>query len=177
LQLARALEDDLYDGYILGHMADAYFALDEPERALVLAGTAKAIFERRRDASQESNALANMAGYHLALGDFAAAKECARRGMIRAREAESPVNAIAAVQHLAALAAFERRPDIAARLMGFADEAFTGLNFSRTHTECASREKAMQSLRDQMPLRQLAELLKEGAAFSNDEAFSLALSV
>jgi len=176
LVLARALEDDLYEGYILGHMGDAYFALDDPERAILLARSAKAIFERRRDTSQEAVALTNLAVYHLAVGDFAAAKESARRGAILAREAESPVNSAAAVQHLGALAAVERHPHIAARLLGFSDQAFTGLYFSRTHTECASREKALQLLREQLPDAEIDALLKEGAALSGDEAQALALS-
>jgi tetratricopeptide (TPR) repeat protein len=177
LQLARVLQDDLYEGYIVGHMADVYFALGDPARSISLADAARGIFERRRDASQESNALANLAAYHLVTGDLSASKELARCSVARAREAESPVNGVAAVQHLGAFAALQGQLQTGALLLGFADEAFTNLYFSRTQTECSTREKAMESLRGGLSGAELDALLKEGASLSNDEAFTLALSV
>ena len=177
LQLARALQDDLYEGYIVGHMAEAYFVLNDPAHSVSLAAAAVEIFERRNDPAKESNSLANLAAYHLVLGELEAARDCARRAIVRAREAESPVHGVAAIQHVAALAAIQGQLQASAHLIGFADEAFTSLYFSRSYTECETRERAMKSLKEQLPADDLQALLKEGAALSEADAFALALSL
>jgi hypothetical protein len=131
------------------------------------------VFVRCKDAAKESNALANLAAYRLATEDLAAARECARSALQRAREAESRVNALVALQHLAAIAALQQQARLAAMLLGFVDAA----GLSPAYTETFTHEKALSALHDQLSGADLERLMKDGTALSRDEAFAMASSI
>jgi predicted ATPase/DNA-binding SARP family transcriptional activator len=172
LELARVLQAEQYEGDILDHMGEAFFALGDVGEEVANATAAHEIFARCKDAAKEANALDNLAAYHIALGDLEVAGDYARRGLRRARQAESHVNVTIAVQHLAALAALEQQSELAARLLGFTAAAFV----RPAYTENFTRDKALQALTGRFEDAQLQALLKDGAALSEEEACTLALS-
>ncbi|MGZ3540646.1 MAG: ATP-binding protein [Vulcanimicrobiaceae bacterium] len=177
LQLARAIGDDHYAGYVLGHMANAYFQLHDHRRSISYGRAALQIFQQRKDAAKESNALANLAECHFALGELAEAKETARASIGKARESKSMVNAIQAVQHLAAIATVERHDRAAVRLLGYVEAALARLQSFRERGDAYTRDCAMQTLQQKLTGAEIQKLLGEGAALSDDEAFALAIRV
>ena len=174
LQLARVLEDELYVGYVLGHMANVYFRLQDPRRSISYGRAAREIFARRKDAAKESNALANLAESHFALGELCEAKEAARNAIVKALESESMVNALSAAQHLAAVAAAQGHTETAARLVGYVDAALKRVDSASGPEETYTRDAAMEVLRGKVTDAELQVLLGEGAALTDDEAFVLA---
>jgi hypothetical protein len=87
------------------------------------------------------------------------------------------VNAVQAMQHLAALAAVERRPQTAARLLGYVDAALARLASIREYGDGYTRDRALEALNEALPGSTIQRLLSEGAALSDDEAFALAVPV
>ena len=176
LQISRTIEDDLYVGYVLGHLAIAYFRLGDLPHSASYGREAQEIFQRRKDAAKESNALANLAETYFAQGDFTQAKETARTAIGKALESESTVNALQALQHLAAIAAAEQHSRKAARLIGYADAVYGRLGTVFGDDATNTRDQAMESLQEQLTHAELQGLLNEGAALSADEAYALAVS-
>jgi tetratricopeptide (TPR) repeat protein len=172
LSLSRTIEDDLYVGFALGHLANVYFSLGDLSQCISYGRAAREVFRQRKDAAKESNALGNLAECHIAMEQFAEAKETARASIEKALESESTVTAVYAVQHLAAIAAAERRPQTAARLLGYADAALPRLTPLRENEY--TRNRALEMLHAQLGDEELGLLLREGAELSDDEAFALA---
>lgn len=177
LELAQVLDDELYVGYVLGHMAEMHFALGDPARAIVRAHAAHRIFEVRKDTAKRSNALANLAAYHIAVGDLASARRFAQGAIVLGRESESMVNAINGALHLGAIAALEGNGAVGARLIGFAYGAHVRHGGSPEYTEDYVRDKAREALRERLGEDEMAALEADGAALSDDEGFALALHV
>ena len=174
LELAQSIEDELYAGYALGHLANVYFTLRDIRRSLSYGHSAREIFHRRKDGAKESNALANLAECHFVLGELGHAKQTALAAIAKAQESESIVNAVYAVQHLAAIAAAEGRTQEAARLLGFVDAALNRLASNREYGNTYTRDRALELLNERLSPIDLQHLQSEGAALSNDEAFALA---
>lgn len=172
LSLSRTIEDDLYVGFALDHLANVYFSIGDLPQCISYGRAAREVFRRRKDAAKESNALGNLAECHIAMGQFAEAKEAARASIEKALESESTVNAVYAVQHLAAIAAAERRPQTAARLLGYAQAALSRLTPLPENTY--TRDRAMEMLQAQLGGEELGLLLSEGAELTDGEAYALA---
>lgn len=176
LQLARSMEDELYIGYALGHLATVYFALRDLPRSISYGRAAREIFQRRKDSAKEANALANLAECHYVLGELAQAKETARASIGKALESKSTVYGVYSVQHLAAIAAAESRPQTAARLIGYVEAAIERLALMREYGDAYTRDRAMEALREQLTDAELQRLLAEGSELSDEEAFTLAIA-
>ncbi|HKU66408.1 MAG TPA: NB-ARC domain-containing protein [Candidatus Baltobacteraceae bacterium] len=177
LQLAHALEDDLYVGYVTAHLSTVYFKLRDVPRAVSSGLTALEVFQRRNDSAKESHALANLAEYHLALNKIEPAKQYAHAAIQKALEAESMVSASFAVEMLASIAALEGDTQTAARLLGYVKAALTRLHFIGEVCDAVTRERAREALRKKASDAEIERLLHEGAALSDDEAFALATGI
>lgn len=174
LEVARAIEDELYIGYALGHLANVYFTLRDIPRSVSYGRAAREIFHRRNDSAKESNALANLAECHFVLGELGQAKQTAHAAIAKALESESMVNAVYAVQHLAAIAAAEGHAQAAARLLGYVEAALTRLGSNREYGNTYSRDRAFETLRQQISPVDLLRLESDGATLSDAEALALA---
>jgi tetratricopeptide (TPR) repeat protein len=174
LELARTIEDELYIGYALGHLANVYFTLRDIPRSLSYGRAACEIFQRRNDGAKESNALANLAECHFVLGDLGQAKATAHAAIAKALESESMINAVYAVQHLAAIAAAEGNSQPAARLLGYVEAALNRLGSKREYGNTYTRDRALETLRQQIAPAEMQQLEWDGAALSDGEAFALA---
>ena len=174
LELARTIEDELYVGYALGHLANVYFTLRDIPRSVSYGRAAREIFRRRNDGAKESNALANLAECHFVLGELGQAKQTAHAAIAKALESESMVNAVYAVQHLAAIAAAEGHTQPSARLLGYVEAALARLGSNREYGNTYTRDRALEALAQQISPAELQRLESDGAALSDAEAFALA---
>lgn len=177
LQLAYALEDDLYVGYVTGHLCTVYFGLRDLPRAVSNGLTALDVFRRRKDSAKESNTLANLAECYLALNKIEQTKQHAHAAIQKALEAESMVNADFAVETLATVAALDGDTQTAAHLLGYVDAALARLHFIREASAIVTRRRAMEALHIKTSEAEIVRLLNEGEALSDDEAFALAIGV
>lgn len=122
-------------------------------------------------------ALANGAGYRLALGDFAEARLAAREALQLAGGAY-PIQATNAIQHLAAAAAaLGADPRCSARLHGYVDAMFSRVGATRQPTEQQSDDILMAVLREKLTDREIESLAAEGARLSEDKAVAEALAL
>jgi hypothetical protein len=113
----------------------------------------------------------------VALGDLSAARDSAREGLRVARQAESEQIIACALRHLALLAALQRQPLGAARLLGYVDAQFKALGNEREATEKWGYDKLMAALREQLSEAEIGKLAAEGAAWSEDQAVEEALKL
>ncbi|MBV9440453.1 MAG: adenylate/guanylate cyclase domain-containing protein [Candidatus Eremiobacteraeota bacterium] len=135
----------------------------------------------------------NLAGYSLAAGDLAGARDAGRAALETWRKTEPDgVHAAIAIEHLAlataigddrhhtAQAADHRdaaRDDLrcAARLEGYADARLRAAGFEREFTEQTTYDRLSALLRAHFAAPELEALLAEGAAWTGDDAIAEAL--
>jgi len=80
------------------------------------------------------------------------------------------------IQHLELLFALQRQPRRAARLLGYVDEQFNQMGYSRECTERWGYTKLMGVLREGLSDDEIEALAAEGAAWSEDRAVEEALT-
>ncbi len=127
--------------------------------------------------SRQCNVLANLAGYLIGVDDFEAADAAAREAlrMLLRREADSPL-AAAAVEHLALVRAIAGDSDLAATLMGYAENAYRQTGTVRDFTEEVTHERLDALLQSRLESNTLTRLSARGAALDPDAAIALALA-
>ena len=116
--------------------------------------------------------LSNLAGVHTQRGELDDALAAAREGLPMLVEGGF---AWSHIDNLALRAALAGQLADAARLAGFADEAFAGRKIARQPNEARSREQLQQLLQQGLRHDALARLTGEGAALSEESAVRLAL--
>jgi predicted ATPase/DNA-binding XRE family transcriptional regulator len=122
-------------------------------------------------------ALANGAGYRIALGELTEARLAAREALQLARGAY-PFPVINAIQHLAAAAAaLGADPRCSARLRGYVDALFCSGGAVRQPTEQHSDDILMAVLRQKLTASEIESLAAEGARLSEDKAVAEALAL
>ncbi len=123
-------------------------------------------------------ALANLAGYLVAVHDLPAARDAAREAIraLAPRDPQSPFIAISA-EHLALALALAGDLSRAARLAGYADAAFLRLGFKREFTESKTHGRLTTLLDERLAPEDRERLLAEGAALVPEDAIPLALDV
>jgi hypothetical protein len=121
-------------------------------------------------------ALANLAGYLVAVDDLPAARDIAREAIraLAPRDRQSPFIAISA-EHLALALALAGDLPRAARLAGYADAALREFGFSREFTERTTHDRLTALLGESLTPADLGRLLAEGAALAPEAAIPLAL--
>lgn len=181
--LARTFGSDRVMLTVAGNSAEHEFEGGDPEAAVALANEALAV-SRKLSSRSTAGALGNLSAYLVALGRYDEARNHARESLALARELQSSVLATYVIQHLAAAlllrpaedegAACDAR-ERAARLLGYVDARLTALEARREYTEQQEYDKMAAVLRDAIGEDEVAKLVAEGAAWSEEQAIAEAM--
>jgi len=127
--------------------------------------------------------LCNSAAYLIALDRYQEAREIAREALRRSRAIGSVNAAFWAMQHLAAIAVFDRnRGDSneslhnAASILGFVDETTTRRGKQRYYTEQQEYDKMLALLRKALGENELEQLMAVGKALPEERAIAEVLA-
>jgi hypothetical protein len=157
------------------NLAEAYHGRGNTARAIDVSRT---LIKLRNRVSTDSyaNALANRAGYCLALDDLAEGHAALREmiASIGARDPERPLVATG-IEHFALACALDHDFTRAARLAGYTDAVFQRLGFVREFTEKVSRDRLVAILEANVAPDELTRLTDEGAALAPEAAVGLSL--
>ena len=118
----------------------------------------------------------DIAGCYLAMGERARAEPFARKGLAAAAKAGHWVGASLTVAHLAVVASETDAPK-AARLLGYASRRFEELAWELEPIDAALVRDLRASLAERFEDGALAALFAQGAAWSDDQAVTHALSI
>jgi predicted ATPase len=173
----KALGNEAGSALVLGNLAEAEFVDGKYEQALRLAGEAREIDARGKNANRLATNYCNGAAYRIALGDLDGARGDACEALRWARQAQHILGVAIAFQHLALLAALRGESPNAAGLIGYVNALFRELGMEREPTEKWCYEKLMATLREQLSEAEIQKLAAEGAAWSEDQAVEEALKV
>ncbi|HKU66878.1 MAG TPA: hypothetical protein VJP85_03785 [Candidatus Baltobacteraceae bacterium] len=184
LAAARTAGSERLEATVALNLAEVEFAGRDAARALQLADEAVHAFRTFRSRGPVANALSNMAAYLLALHRYDEARNTAREGVAAARDTQNAVILAFALQHLAAVAALradaadgrldDRR---AARILGYVDARLAALEAMREYTEQQEYDAMLPALRDALGADELAKIMAEGSAWSEDQAVTEAMLI
>ncbi|MGA8098582.1 MAG: adenylate/guanylate cyclase domain-containing protein [Candidatus Cybelea sp.] len=186
LAMFRSVGAERVCSHIAGNLAEAEFHEGNAAEALRLENEALATYRMFNHKLGAAISLCNTAAYLIALERYEDACISARDGLAAARDAQWEAGVVWGLQHLAATAAL-RPADAAehvpgdrlgaARLLGYVDARLDAIEASRQHTEQQEHDKMLPALRDALGGDQLAKLMAEGAAWSEDQAVAEALEI
>jgi predicted ATPase/class 3 adenylate cyclase len=169
LGLSQALQDERGIQNISGTLAELEAYSGNYTDALSHNMEALQIARERRDWIVVASFLINSAAYLVALERFDEARSMAREGLEAAAEIQSDFHLAVVIQHLGAVAAFCGDPARAARLIGFADEAYKRLEATRELIEANEYERVQATLGERLPADELAAHLRAGALLTNEQ--------
>jgi len=172
-----AIEGDDGDLDHVSYLAELEFRAGNSEEALRLIRDALARHRKRDERLHILVDLSNESAYLLALDRYDEACSEAREALARAVREKDPLWTAFALLHLAAAGALLGDRRHAARLMGFVDGRMAELQHQRGYTEEHERERVMPLLRRAFKDGELASLMAEGAALSEDAATAEALEI
>jgi predicted ATPase/class 3 adenylate cyclase len=164
------LEDDLAVGRVCGNLAELAFARGDAGLALERASQALDIFRRHRSRIREANALVNIASYHLARDDAAAAEAPATDALRLATTLGEEHICVVALQHLAAVLAARRDFGLSAEALGFVDAWYASHECERAWSEQQGADRLLATLAAHVQPDDLAQRRFSGAAFELPEA-------
>src|SRR5207302_5732286 len=160
---------------VLGNFAELEFGQGNPEQALACSSEALAIDLRGKDAVNQAIGYNNLAAYRICLGKLDEAKSDASEALRLARDSQSAIQVAISSQHLALIGALNHNAERATRLLGFVDKAYREEGGEREPTEAWAYRKLLASLHDQLGEDEIAVLLAEGEAWSEDHAAAEAM--
>jgi predicted ATPase/class 3 adenylate cyclase len=178
LALATALGDAFYERVIRLGTAEFEFNIGNTAGALELVTAIKAETggPRTHQAYYVGLALANSAGYQIALEEMAGARDDAREAL-RLTRGSSWYHTAIAIQHLAAVAARSSDPRRGAQLRGYVDASYRSEGTERESTEARTYEILMTALREKLSDTEIETLAAEGAQMTEEQAVAEALAV
>jgi predicted ATPase/class 3 adenylate cyclase len=184
--ISRSSGDDHAAALVAANLAEAEFRGGDAAAALRISSEVLDAFRATfASARRVAITLANMAQYFIALDRFDDARTQAREAVIVSRDAQAEVWLTFSVQHLAAIAVLELRDDPrslrearrrGALLLGYVNARLAALDAVR-ETEQIEYERVLPVLGGEFGDEELAKLMKEGGAWSEDQAFSEAFAV
>jgi predicted ATPase/class 3 adenylate cyclase len=123
-----------------------------------------------------TNVLTNLAAYHVAVDELAAASDAARE-VIRALAPRDPraFQVAVAAEHLALALALADDLERACRLAAYAETALGALGFEREYAERATRERLVALLAARLEPAERERLEAQGASLAPTAAIALAL--
>jgi predicted ATPase/class 3 adenylate cyclase len=138
-------------------------------------GATERFFEARRLAGRDlsMDLAVDIAGCYLSLGNRESAEPIAREALALAVEAHHLTNVPLAIAYMGAIAGQEQARE-AARLAGYAEERLRAAQWQSNATDQSILEELYRRIRRDIPERELAELLAEGARWSESEAVARA---
>jgi tetratricopeptide (TPR) repeat protein len=175
LTAAKALGDDAAIAGYLFNLADLEFSQGGTETAVRYASDALAIYLSIKNFRLVAMVNANLAVYHIALGQLGEAHAEACEAMRWSRETQYTYCATIAVQHLALILSLRGERHRAARLTGYVDAAYRKLGSRREPTEVWGYTKLLDSLREKIASDELDALMADGAEWTEDQASDEAL--
>jgi predicted ATPase/transcriptional regulator with XRE-family HTH domain len=185
LGVCRALGAERIAAAVASNFGESEFQAGNADTALQLV---RESLEKHRAGNYPLNVainLANMAAYLVALGRYAEARDIVREAIPAARDPDYGYGIVLLVQRAAAIAALRPASDAAAarvdrlraaRLTGYVDRHMSSIAMSE-YTERTERDRTLSALRDVVDQGELARLMAEGEAWSEDDAVSEALLV
>lgn len=117
--------------------------------------------------------LTDIVGCYLAMGESRKARPPAREALALMWDARHPIGMPMAVLYCAAIAARER-PDVAARLAGYAHRRLADADWTLVPPDSVVAEALRERLRDSLPEAERARLETEGAAWNDERAVTAA---
>lgn len=174
LSLVTALGDEHEAILIRINMGELEYRAGHVDRAQAFADAAVTAARRIGSRHREITALVNLAACRLSLGDMQGARDAARQALVLSQWAP-PMEVAIAIQHLATVAAYIGRVELAARLCGYADAWYANEGCERELTERRSYQILARALRERLDEPAIAALTAEGALLSEDGAVAQAL--
>jgi ATP/maltotriose-dependent transcriptional regulator MalT len=159
------------------NLAEIEHARGNTRRAIALVTQMLPDLRAGRERGTFAAALANLAGYHLAVDDLAAAAAAAREG-IGVLAADEPTNVLVAImiEHLGLVYALRGDAARAATLMGYVETAYAHHGFEREFVELATRARLSSSLASALDGQECSRLKTEGQHMSAQTAIAVALA-
>lgn len=177
LAYAQRLDDERGIQIIAGNLAEVEFDAGNCEQALEHGREALSIARARRDRITTCGLLINICAYLVALERYDEARSLAREALEMSQELQSELHFGIAVQHLAAVAAVNGDCARALRLLGYSDAVYRLVESTREPTEQKEYDWVCALLRARVCAADYAQLLQEGAAFTQDQTLAEALVV
>jgi predicted ATPase/class 3 adenylate cyclase len=177
IALAKSFGDDQMTATVLGNVAELTFSQGDALKAVAVGEEALALRRKGKNPQSIANALCNLTAYRLSLGETDRARADGREAIQRGRDAQERLLIAYALQHLAIIGAETDKAADAGRLLGYVDEMIRQAEFQREPTEKWSLERLMKALKEHLPDGELATLLAEGTAWSEDQAVAAALQM
>ena len=173
LSIYRAMGADRSSLRALANVADASWALGELDSAAATLRETIAKYRELGDKRNLGRQLPNLVGVLTEVGDVDGALTALREWLQLAQGHDGYEWYF--FDHVALCTAQAGRLADAARLGGFADEAYAANHTTREPNEARARERLHSMLRDKLAAADLERLLAEGTALTKDEAYRLAL--
>ena len=174
LVLAREAGGGVVEIGALANLADTEYALGNTDRAIELCRESIARAAELGRPAAVSHTYANIVFALLERDDFEAAVDAVRAG--RDAFVRSLGTAFTMLPYLPALAMRRGERRLAAQLLGCADRAYAGSGRIMHSAERRAHDKLLTDLEARLPAIELQALLREGAKWSEDEAFERALA-
>jgi predicted ATPase len=158
------------------NIAESEYGIGRTHRAIEIVRELMPALRASEDKNQLFTAMANLAGYLIAIDDIPGTIAAAREVIIRVASDQDHFYIGIGIEHLAL--AYALRGDLtrAARQEGFADSLFHRGGIERETTEAKSYDRLMALLRERLSPDDLARLLAEGASLTTEAALALALA-
>ena len=178
LATARAVGGEQQAAWIALNFAEMEYRAGDAEGAIRLADQALTVFRTFHDSRSVTNVLCNKAAYLVAFRRYDEAHAPVREALEVARDARHSVGVAFTLQHMAAIAALRPGTDPraieqrrrAARILGYVDARLASFDALREYTELREYDATLSALRDALGKDELAKLLAEGSAWTEDQA-------
>jgi predicted ATPase/DNA-binding winged helix-turn-helix (wHTH) protein len=171
--LAREAGGGVVEIGALSNLADTEYVLGNTDRAIELCRESLALATQFGRPWAASHTYANIVPALLERDDYEAAADAVRAG--RESFVRSLGTAFTMLPHLPALAMRRAEHRLAAQLLGCADRAYAGSGRIMHPPERRAHDKLLTHLQAILPAAELEALLREGANWSEDEAFERGL--
>jgi predicted ATPase len=169
--------DELHAATAQGNLAELAFGTGDCRRALELARIANRAWGQVSSVAMQSTSRANEAAYCLALGETAGARDAAREGLALAQRGQQADAFLAALQHLATVAANGGDARTGALILGYVDYRNRIRGYEREATERRTYEIAIRALDALLPAAERNQLMAAGSEFDEERAVELAVAI
>ncbi|HLW38598.1 MAG TPA: tetratricopeptide repeat protein, partial [Candidatus Eremiobacteraceae bacterium] len=177
LPIVQAAGDERKVSVILSNKAETEFQAGAIEAALDFNAQGLALDRARKNLISAAGSLSNRAAYLIAAGQIPEALVCAREALQIQHEAQLAALAVAAVQHVAAIATVRGDAQRGARLLGFVEARLIALESVREYTEQREADTMLAELGKTLDKTALRRLMDEGSLWSEEHALAAAFEV
>ena len=186
LEIFKAAGAERLAAAVASNLAEAEFRGGNAPQALLLAAEALASTDSARFTYRVAFLFCNMAAYLVAMGRYDEARSRAREALELGRGVHYDVAVAWALQHLAAVATLQSCNDLASvqagraravRLLSYVDARLAALGALREYTEQQEYDRIVAALRGALGADELARLMGDGRAWTEDRAIGEALLV